>query len=53
MRFIIAVRGEVDDQSEALAVRTAVDTALIPFEELGLKTTSEVSSVIEPPPEPE
>lgn len=52
MKFIIAIRGEVDDQAEALAVRTAVDAALVPFEELGLKTTSEVSSVIEPPPAP-
>jgi len=52
MRFIIAIRGEVDNNAEALAVRMAVDAALEPFKEMELITSSEVSSVIEPPENP-
>lgn len=48
--LIIAVRGTVDDETEALSVKEAVSTALIPFAELNLKTTASITQQVPPAP---
>lgn len=48
-RMIIAIRGEVDDDTEAQNILTAVETSLKPFEELDLKVDCDTTSRIETP----
>ena len=51
MELVIAIRCNVDDEEEALNIRTAIDTAMIPFEELEPKVTSQVRQQIDPIPD--
>lgn len=46
MELILTISGTVDDKTEGTAIRQAVDTALIPFEELELTVNSKVIQTI-------
>lgn len=52
MNFICVIRCDVDDETEALAIRTVVDAAMIPFAELKPTVHSECKVPIEPPEPP-
>ena len=46
MRFIFTIAGTIDDETEAQAITDAVTTALEPFAEMDLETTSKVTTDI-------
>ncbi len=52
MELIITIHGTVDDETEAATIRTAIDTAMVPFAELDLKVGSRCTIDIPVPPPP-
>lgn len=52
MQFMLTIHGEVDDETEATTIRTAIDTAMDPFSELDLRIESRCTISIPVPPPP-
>lgn len=52
MKLMLTIYGEVDDEVEAVTIRNAIDTAMLPFAELELKTESHCTIAIPVPTPP-
>lgn len=51
IKLTVAVRCDVKDKAEAENIRTAVETAVIPFADLSPTVTASVSENIDPIPD--